>query len=313
MNLFKKYVSDGFIVLKDVVPKEYIAELRQVGFEVLGEKRRQGQLSIFNKTFIQNGKLICLPFLDKVVSAIRKVLGDNYLTISQYSMNANALSPVWHTDSQSHLNAEYLFNRNYLISKCGLYLQEHDSVYGGGLEIIPYSHRPTFLGCRSFIGRDKKLGRVSSLQWQSIKYRNKYVLKRIVPKLDLGDVLLFHGMLVHRASQPDFSRVESSEKYGIRDVPKDKYKFMIQWEVSPDNEFVPVYLAHQKMRGINESGLFREALSVRYPDDYPDQAMELIKNNECRIVGYNEAPDYLINSKMRYSQDGTPINLLYNK
>jgi hypothetical protein len=309
MNKIEQYIRDGFVILRDVVSKDYISDLREIGFKVLEEKRQAGQLSVFNTEFVKHEKLINVPFLKNVVSSIRDVLGDDYVTISQYSMNANALSPVWHTDSQSQRNAEYLFNKDYLISKCGLYLQEHDPIYGGGMEIIPYSHRPTFLGYKS----RSKSGRINNWRWQAIQFRNEHLLPKKLPKLNLGDVLLFHGMLVHRASQPDLSKAESVEKYGIKNPPRDKYKFMIQWEVSPNNSFVPVYLAHQKLRALREGAesLFSEALEVKYPDDYPEGTRRLIEENGCKIRNYGEAPDSYLESSGFTMEDGTPIVFLY--
>lgn len=309
MNKFEQYLKDGYVILRNLVSPEYIAELREIGFQVLEEKRKAGQLSIFNTEFVKHEKLINVPFLKEVVSAIRDVLGQDYVTLSQFSMNANALSPVWHTDSQSQMNAEYLFNRDYLISKCGLYLQEHDPSYGGSMEIIPRSHLPTLLGYKSH----NNSGRINNWQWQAIQYRNMHLLPKVLPKLDLGDVLLFHGMLVHRASQPDFAKVGQIEKYGIKDPPRDKYKFMIQWEVSSDNDFVPVYLAHQKIRALkgNAGNLFAESLEVKYPDDYPEATRRLIEGNGCRIRHYDEAPDSYLNSGVFHMKDGTPVALLY--
>ena len=313
MSKLEQYINDGYVILRNVLSKEYISDLREVGFEVLEEKRKAGQISIYNAEFVKQEKLIGVPFMKEVVSAIRDVFGNDYVTISQYSLTANALSPVWHTDSQSQMNAEYLLNKNYLISKCGLYLQEHDPVYGGSMEIIPYSHRPTFLGYRSYIGRDSRFGQVNSLQWRAIQFRNKFLLKKQLPILNLGDVLLFHGMLVHRASQSDISKVEQIEKYGIKDPPKEKYKFMIQWEVSPNNSMVPVYFAHQKLRALRQGkgSLYMEALEVKYPDDYPEATRRLIEENGCNIKNYDDAPIHYSKADRYYTDDGTPIALLY--
>ena len=311
MSKIEQYIRDGFIILRNVVPKEYISDLREIGFELLEEKRKAGQISIYTSEFVKHEKLLSVAFLKDVVSAIRDVLGDDYVTLTQYSLTANAYSPVWHTDSQSQRNAEYLFNKDYLISKCGLYLQEHDPVYGGSLEIIPYSHRPTLLGYRSYKRNNTRIGQISDLQWKAIQFRNKYLLRKKLPKLNLGDVLLFHGMLVHRASQPDFSKVVQIEKYGIKDVPKDKYKFMIQWEVSADNDFVPVYLAHQKIRALKDGKLFEESLGVRYPESYPEATKQLIEENGCKIRNYDEAPDSYLESNRFYLKDGTPIVFLH--
>jgi Phytanoyl-CoA dioxygenase (PhyH) len=311
MSKLDQYIRDGYIILRNVVPKEYIGELRRVGLDLLEEKRKAGQLSIYTGEYVKHEKLMNVLFLKDVVEAIRDVLGEDYVTLTQFSLTANAYSPVWHTDSQSQMNAEYLFHKDYLISKCGLYLQEHDPVYGGSLEIIPYSHRATLLGYKSYITRKSRIGRISSLQWRAIELRNKYLLRKKLPKLNLGDVLLFHGLLVHRASQPDFSKVVQIEKYGIKEPPIDKYKFMIQWEVSSDNDFVPVYLAHQKLRALKEGKLYSESSGVKYPDDYPVATRQLVEANRCKIINYDDVPDSFVGDNNIQMKDGTPVAFLY--
>jgi hypothetical protein len=311
MSKLEQYINDGYVILRNVVSKEYISDLREIGFNVLEERRKAGQLSIYTGEYVKHEKLTNIPFLKDVVDAIRDVLGEDYVTLTQFSLTANAYSPVWHTDSQSQKNAEYLFNKGYLISKCGLYLQEHDPVYGGSLEIIPYSHLPTLLGYKSFVSRASKIGQINYLQWKAIQFRNKYLLRKKLPKLNLGDVLLFHGMLVHRASQPDFSKVVQIEKYGIKDPPIDKYKFMIQWEVSSDNDFVQVYLAHQKLRALKEGKLFSESSGVKYPDDYPVATRQLIEANRCKIKNYGDVPDSFVGNNKVQMKDGTPVVFLY--
>lgn len=311
MSKIEQYLHDGYIVLKNVIPKPIIAEIREIGFDLLEKRREQGQISIYNQEFVAQEKLVCIPFLKDVVAATREVFGGDYVTFSQFSLTANAHSPIWHTDSQSQQNAEYLFNPNYLISKCGLYLQEHDPVYAGSMEIIPYSHKPTFMGSRSIVGRDKKFGQINTLQWKAIQFRNQYCLRKKIPPMELGDVLLFHGLLVHRASQPNFANLEQIDKFGIQSPPRDKYKFMIQWEVSPNNEFVPIYLAHQKFRAAKEGGLYQESLQIKFPNDYHEAARELIAANACYVINYDQAPVHYVQNGRFYHDDGTPIAFLY--
>ena len=58
--------------------------------------------------------------------------------------------------------------------------------------------------------------------------------------------------------------------YGIKTPPKEKHKFMIQWEVSQNNDFASVYATHQQLRGLSQkSGLFKESNNVAFPNGFP--------------------------------------------
>ena len=52
-----------------------------------------------------------------------------------------------------------------------------------------------------------------------MKIRNKF-LKKVLKYP--SDVILFHGLLWHRASQPNWKKVKQIDGYGIENPPDDK-------------------------------------------------------------------------------------------
>lgn len=319
MSNFEEFKKNGYVVLKNVLEKEAIFKLRKLAFNLFDEKERgiekddvhdAARRSFYTETFLKNQDLMNIVFQEKIVKKIKQVLGDDYITFTQFSLGSNLHSPIWHTDGQSQGPAEYLYSPLYNVAKCGLYLQEDDDTYGGGLEIIPKSHLPSCLGARSFVGRDKRYGKVSGIQLRAMALRKKY-LKKIRLKLECGDVLLFHSLLWHQASQPDWQKIEQIDSYGIKNPPKEKHKFMIQWEVSQNNDFASVYATHQQLRGLNDKkGLFKESNNAVFPDGFPETTLDLIRDNKCNVVSYREIKKNIETNNYR-AKDGTPIEFLF--
>jgi hypothetical protein len=261
---------------------------------------------------LKNKDILNIAFNKKVVEKISQVLGDDYITLTQFSLGSNLHSPIWHTDAQSQGPAEYLYSPLYNVAKCGLYLQEDDKNYGGGLEIIPKSHLPSCIGARSFVSRDKMHGKVSRLQLLAMELRKKN-LKKLRLKLESGDVLLFHSLLWHRASQPNWKKLKKIDSYGIENPPKERHKFMIQWEVSQNNDFASVYATHQQLRALSQkNGLFKESSEVDFSNNFPTSTLDLIESNNCNVVSYSEISKN-IETNNYFAEDGTPIQFLFKE
>lgn len=321
MSSFEEFRKNGYVVLKNVLEKENIFKLRKLAFSLFDEKERRiekdglhnaARRSLYTETFLKNQEIMNIAFHKEVVEEIKQVLGNDYITFTQFSLGSNLHSPIWHTDAQSQGPAEYLYSPLYNVAKCGLYLQEDDKDYGGGLEIIAKSHLPSCLGSRSFVSRDKMYGKVSGLQLRAMELRKKY-LKKIRLKLESGDVLLFDSLLWHRASQPNWQTLKQIYSYGIKTPPKEKHKFMIQWEVSQNNDFASVYATHQQLRGLSQkNGLFKESNDVVFPKDFPRSTLDLIESNNCNVVGYSEIIKNIETNNYR-AEDGTPIQILFKE
>ena len=321
MTKFEEFRKNGYVVIRNALTAQEISELRELSFNIFEEKRKNTpetapldskRRTVYTKTFLENPKLVNVMFKKTIVDVLKEVFGEDYITFIQFSLGENLHSPVWHTDSQSQGSAQYLFHQDYNISKCGLYFQEDDDIYGGQLEIKPGSHLPSCLGTKSFLTTDARYGKISRLQLLATMIRTK-LRKNVRVNLNGGDILLFHGMLWHRASQPDWSQVEAIDNYGVKNPPKEKHKFMVQFEVSPNNYFAPLYVSHQQWRAsIQENGQYIESDEVRFPDDFDESTLELIKANDCKIGIYQEMGLDMSAHNLK-TPDGLPIVIFENK
>ena len=311
-NMTKKeeFRKNGYIVIKNIFDKDEIISLRKSCYEAftkLGSKSNSSNINlesnrqIFNEEFTKNPDLLNPIFKKSIVDAVREVLGDDYISFADFSLNNNLHSPIWHTDSQSMgFSTKYLYNSSFNIAKLGLYLQEDDETYGGQLDIIPGSHLPSFLGVDSPISIKSRYGKVSKLQLLAIKIRNKF-LKKMSVNVPVGDIILFHGLLWHRSSQPNWSKLNQIDSFGIKNQPVDKRKFMFQWEVSENNEFAKFYATHQSKMSQKR---YQDASKITL-EDFSSSSQAIFHSNNINVKSYSDLKTPILDDLK--SKDGTPI------
>jgi len=315
MTKYEEFKKNGYVVIKNALSEDEVQNLRKVAIRLCDQKAKEVGPQGFNgaqdrqlyaKAFTENPELINPLYKKKIVDGVKEVLGDDFVSFADFSLQDNCHSPVWHVDAQSlGLSSQYIYEDSFNVAKLGLYLQRDDDIYGGQLDIIPGSHLPSFLGTTTPIETKKRFGKISRLQFLAIKIRNMF-LKKTSVNVAAGDVLLFHSLLWHRASQPKWNTLEQIDAYGIKNPPLDKRKFMLQWEISENNEFAEVYSVHQTKKGeAAGSGQFFEANQYDF-DDYHETTIELIKENNVNFVKYLDLSVSAETNNLR-SKKGTPI------
>jgi hypothetical protein len=286
MNINKKFLDNGFMYFENVISASDVTEIRH---QLLDFFKKQKKNHMFTKEFLSFESVSKVPFLATVHEKVSEAIG-SYKLIPFYSLTYNLHSQVWHRDSQSLLNStQFIYDEDYQISKCGIYLQDDTLEWGGGLEIIPKSHKPGFLGYKFPLSFSmKRKGKTSVIQLMAQKFQNSFLQKKMRLNVKAGDLLVFHGNLLHRASKPT---ARLNQKHQIEEVPDDKAKFMYQWEVSPDNQFLSKYIKHQKSRVANKTigynDFISHGLESKYPESYQPIIAKKIQDNNISIAKLN--------------------------
>ena len=209
-RIVAEFSKNGFILLKNVFSEERCDQLRTQILNKFDELKAIDPQQIDHA--LTQSQVFSIPkfwdFLvhEKVVQALKIILESKYSLIPNFSVQKNkfgliqpsiAKIPIpnrygWHVDSggepfdPDHLAPDYQF------VKCGLYLQDNDPEFGGGIDVVPGSHKLLF---RTGINRlDAKIRLFKGKL--GVFFNNKTV------PIKKGDVVIFHSFLMHAATHP---------------------------------------------------------------------------------------------------------------
>ena len=242
-----------------------------------------------------------VQFSEKLVEVIRAIVGPvvSYVPDLQLHHNKFGLagpSQGWHLDCGSEaddLRNTYLYDDNYLFGKVGLVLQDNTADLGGGISVIPGSHRAF-----------RHAGRATG----SLLYRTLYNrLNRHSPSslsrrevrlpLTAGSAVYFDSRLLHRSTPPLALAPSAYHQAGQCSelVTRTGHgKHILYWEAC-----TPVH-AESHLRNAARRAATEEAslpadsstppfythyLSLRFPDDYPADYVTAARRSGVEVVG----------------------------
>ena len=289
-DLNKHFEKYGFIHIPGVLSEDEVRDMRQrldkwfAHYDSVCNKGRvrlvTGREAYKEEWVFRN------TFKEKAVSALKEILGDDYVMFADMSVHRNIFgfntAAGWHWDSSSEGKQNYFYDPDYRFVKCCIYMQENTTEFGGGVDIVPGAH--TF---------------PLKTQNPDLAFKVKYALdelgKRLWPKtadLKPGDFLAFHSCLPHRGTTPRAMTgklsAEERKRGQVFDMPDDKNKYVIYWDSCRNNDMsISGYHRHiynQALKELaqgNPDKAFRcSNMAMTFPDDYhPAFAEYLAKNN----------------------------------
>ena len=306
------FKDNGFILIPDVLDTQAINNIREKLYNFNKEKNPDNYKSFFNlqdivkNRILMNEVVMKMQFNDKIVNTLKKIIpGDTYyindfhLLIDSYGLGGG--NSGWHCDANSEFGNSYLHNPDYCFGKVGIYLQDNTFTYGGGIDVIPGSHK----SYRYFKG----LWILQVLYtYISQKFRvliHKYYGKYTVP-IKAGSAVFFDSRLQHRASFPDDllelerRRKGDEQNYKLKNEDKNNMKLVFYWEACSMNDYKSFMINACKRSIIeilnknedkdNEIQLFfSQYLSVIFPNDYPKEYIDAVKKiNNISIASIDE-------------------------
>ncbi|MGE3402353.1 MAG: phytanoyl-CoA dioxygenase family protein [Vicinamibacterales bacterium] len=256
-RLQQQLLDDGYAIVPQALSAARIAELRRVCADTHA-RYRERNLSIGR--FLDVPELASVPFDPAVVAGLRAILGEHYTTIPEFTMQTASFGP-WHTDGGSQGRAAHLYDPDYLQVECAIYLQDNSSEYGGGLDVLPRSHREI-----ATLGSPYSLGR-------RVTRRLANALRRpySVPS-KAGDLVAFHFRLLHR-STPSRAAV----------TPEDRTKYAVFWGATSTGRHARLYMDHLRTR---QESNYVEMSQVRYPESYPTEVVESIRRQALTVASF---------------------------
>lgn len=190
------------------------------------------------KKCLQIQEIMEIVFSSKLVDSIKSAFHSDYIMFPdlevQYNLiggaSQNGIFSGWHVDSNSEGLKEYLADQNYGFAKVGVYFQDNDSKYAGGIDLVPSSH---------------KFPQIGSL-------KSRILLKKLMNKLQIlfkaktinskaGDALIFDSRLQHRSTRLNAKGGQNSSKKNnlgdVVDLPAGKEKVVIYFDISYPNSY----------------------------------------------------------------------------
>jgi ectoine hydroxylase-related dioxygenase (phytanoyl-CoA dioxygenase family) len=298
MDIAREFSENGFIILRNVYSEESCDKLRTQILNKFDELKTIDPKQIDH--CLTQSQLFSIPYFwkilvhEKIVQALKTILEPKYSLIPNFNVQKNkfGLSQVsiakipipnrhgWHIDAGAepfdpdHVAADYQF------VKCGLYLQDNDPEFGGGIDVVPGSHKLLFrTGIKRLDGKVRlykgKLG---------VIFNNKTV------PIKKGDVLIFHSFLMHAATHPKgiFENITEHDKKNAHysSMAFQKTKLTLYFDACRSrfaSPFLNVSVQRAKKElssvasGVDQKFSYIDQLKFLLEQHYPEELLEQVK------------------------------------
>jgi hypothetical protein len=277
----------GFAVIRNVLDRQEVALVRLALDRAFGSAHAQDLPTLVSTEMIKHEPIWRTLFKERIVNSLRAALGpelfyqhDLDVQRNSFGVTGSKLYTGWHMDAGSETGNDYLRAADYRFAKCGIFLQDFDNGWGGGIRVKPKSHRglfePNRFKRRLFFCR-RALNRIALMMHMDMDTFE-------VPTR-AGDLCFFDSRLLHSSVPPsreNIKRIGYDRKPDIRvywpDVPEECTKYVIYWDACSAamvDDFLrnSVKRAQTEPEGMIEHryrpAAYTRVLSVRYPDDFP--------------------------------------------
>jgi len=206
-----------------------------------------------------------------VIGMLKTALGDDFVLLPEMALHDSRYGG-WHKDTTPLESAGHSFHWDpeFRLLECGVYFQDNDE-YGGGLDIVPGSHRepddspppPKVTFARRVRG---KLSQKLPLPAPKDPPTPPEPRRFSIPN-SAGDLVAFDLRAKHMATQP---------KEGIGEIPAEKRKFAMFFIAGANND---------------HSRRYRDFIAAQYkhlngetPHEYPPELVELTSRQGISLI-----------------------------
>jgi hypothetical protein len=283
----ESFKKNGFIIIPGVLHNRDVDSNRDVLNNIMRTMPKEKRMLIFSDIFGNDNLLDFLieaQYNNKIVSTLSQIFENEFYYINDIQIQCNmfGINPGnWHTDSGSEidlLSGNYLHSPDYSFGKVGVYLQDNTINFGGGIDVIPKSHKIY----KYFKGNKFLQYFYARLAERILGYKSG-IMKLTVP-IKAGDAVFFDSRTIHRSSVPHAikSEMNKSEKAAQRfNIKHKNSKYALYWEVGSKEDSVR-FLRNSCKRALIELEdivyvdnfkelFYTDYLQYTYPDDYPSK------------------------------------------
>lgn len=270
MDLAKRFDRDGYAVIRDVLPRATVADLRALLDDYfVGD----GTVEMPVDDFLARRDLWEVIFTDSVLDALRKLLPDGFVVYPNMTVR-KSLYVGWHVDTAfDGPGKPWVWESHFKHVQGAIYLQDNTPVIAGGLDVTVGSHRPAL----SWFPNNHSINR------NITKLLNRFVRRQVRTDTRAGDLILWHARTCHRSSAvPPSQDAGTDTKYGIffscaRNDPFSVHKYL-------------THLIGQAVQ-INNGSIvhiqrYRKMLDIRYPVSFPKEFQERAERHDLDVATF---------------------------
>lgn len=310
----------GIILVRNALSREEVARVRTALDHAFATEQMRDVAVMCPAQILRHATVWSMIFKERIVRALRAALGaelcyhqDLDVQRNNYGQNGWRRYTGWHMDSGSEGANAYIRAPDYRFAKCGIFLQNFDNGWGGGIRIKPKSHRglaePDGLRRRLFFGR-RALCRVASIAHLD--------LDTVHVPIRAGDCCFFDSRLLHSSVAPgreNIKRIGYDQKPDIQgfwsDIPPEHTKYVIYWDAS-NAAMVADFLRNSIKRAENEPpgmierhsrpATFTRILATRFPDDFPEAFVTAARERQIGVVSLAKPETDFYKNKLKTMQ-----------
>lgn len=269
-TLKEEFEKNGFVLVKSVLTKEEVKEFRALLYDKFSSAKDKKQIMHpYNEREIYK-----YAFKDKIIAALHEAIGEDLYYLPTASVNRNSFG-TWHYDANANVQS-YLFEDNFKLVKCGIYLQDNTSEWGGGVQVVKKD--------------DFKLYYKRDVFEEGLK---NGTYEPIFVPIEEGDFLFFDYRLWHNATFPNEENrknlIETKDTCLVKNIPEEFSKLIYYWD-SGNYGTQKNYMNGLKKRAIKEeydgihAPYFTMGLSKVFPNDYDEGFIKLAKEKNISIA-----------------------------
>jgi hypothetical protein len=310
----------GMIVVRNALTAEEVGRVRaELDGSFASEHMREIPV-MCQSELLKHPIVWSTMFKERIVRALRAALGPDLCYHQDFDVQRNSYGQLgwkrytgWHMDSGSEGGNAYLRASDYRFAKCGIFLQDFDNGWGGGIRVKRKSHRRYFetnsLKRGIFFARRSIVRLASELHLDVDTFH--------VPTR-AGDLCFFDSRLLHSSVTPSWEnirRIGYDRNPAIqgfwRDIPLGHTKYVIYWDAS-NAAMVADFLQNSVKRAAGEPcgmierpshpATFTRTLAMRFPDDFPAAFVDAANERQVGIVTLPKAETDFYKGKLQTMQ-----------
>lgn len=291
----------GAVLLPQVLAPDEVVTIRQRLLEA--ESSRVIQLpdildfSFFESVFLNH----------RILDGAKHIFGEELVLFPSFQLQRNSFTNSrakrsgsgWHVDAsaEAELGVDYLFQRSEAWANIGVYLQDATNAgYGGGISIIPGSHK-----LYQLLSFNRPLARSALSVILKVLRRIDFDRFGWCVPIEPGDAVLFDCRLIHSSipclpqllSEEDFNKNSAYQAF-VTSVPRKNEKLVfysfcssvdLEREIMSHNFLRRVpNKAGQKLVRLEQGFDYLQALEVCFPKDYPQRVLDAVSEAGVRIA-----------------------------